>query len=123
MFKNVCSVQSCLFVQCWAGIILVQCRENLCNVGTTFEATSYYQKINQSEIKIAEKGCCSEKIHLPFSCTMSLRQHCTRILPVQCSPKSITTTLNKIFSCAMLSEASWTTLNNILPVQYSPKSI
>ena len=56
-------------------------------------------------------------------CLESLRQHCTRILPVECRPKSITTILNKIFSCAMLSEASWTTLNNILLVQYSTESI
>ena len=89
MFKNVCSVQSCLFVQCWAGIILVQCRENLCNVGTTFEATSYYQKINQSEIKIAEKGCCSEKIHLPFSCTIVY---------------GVLWASHRAFSCAMLSQ-------------------
>ena len=32
-----------------------------------------------------------------------LWQHCTRFLPVQCWPKRIKTTLNRIFSCAMLS--------------------
>ena len=64
--KKMCSVQSCLFVQCWPGIILVQCRGNLCNVSATFETTGYYQKINQSNIKIAEKGCCSENNTLSF---------------------------------------------------------
>ena len=50
-----CSVQSCLFVQCWSGIFLVQCRENLCNVGSAVAATNYYRKINRSKIKVAEK--------------------------------------------------------------------
>ena len=30
------------------------------NVGATFEATGYYQKINQSKTKIVKAGCCSE---------------------------------------------------------------
>ena len=30
-------------------------------------------------------------------CLEPLRQHCTRFLPVQCCPKSIKTTLNRIF--------------------------
>ena len=33
-----------------------------------------------------------------------LEQHCTRFLPVQCCPKRIKASLNKIFSCALLSE-------------------
>ena len=41
-------------------------------------------------------------------CLDPLGQHCTRILPVQCYPKSVKTTLNRNFSCAMLSGASWT---------------
>ena len=55
-----------MFVQCWPGIILVQCQENLCNVGVSFEATGYYQKINRSKIKIAEKVCCLENNTLTF---------------------------------------------------------
>ena len=39
-----------------------------------------------------------------------LGQYYTRILLLQCCPKSIKTTLNSIFSCAVLSQASWTTL-------------
>ena len=35
------------------------------------------------------------------------------IFPIQCSPKSIKTTLNWAFSCAMLPRASWTTLLKI----------
>ena len=44
-------------------------------------------------------------------CLASLGQHCTKFLPVQCCPKSIKTTLNRIFSCALLSSASWTTFH------------
>ena len=40
-------------------------------------------------------------------------QHCLGYLLVQCCPKNIKTTLNRIFSCAMLSGASRTTLNRI----------
>ena len=46
----------------------------------------------------------------PVQCLEPLGQYCTRILPVQCCPKRIKTTLNRFFSCAMLSGASWTTL-------------
>ena len=142
------SLQSCIFVQCCPRIILLQCRGNLCNVGATFEAAGYYQKINMSKIKIAKKGCCSETNTLSFflyiflstllgitqsfklcnvvptvlgqywtvifpvqCCLEPLEQHSTRILLVQCYPISIKTTLNSIFSCAMLSQASWTTLH------------
>ena len=42
---------------------------------------------------------------------------------MQCYPKSITTTLSRIFSCTMLSGASWTTLYKVLPVQCCPKSV
>ena len=40
-------------------------------------------------------------------------QHCLGYLLVQCCPKSIKTTLSKIFSCAMLSETSWVTLHKV----------
>ena len=49
-------------------------------------------------------------------CLHPLRQHCTRFLPVLCCPKSIKTTLIRIFSCAMLSGDSWTTFTKFLPV-------
>ena len=61
-----CSIQFCLSVQCWPGIIFAQCWGNLCNVGATFEATGYYEKINRSKIKVPEKGCCSENNTLTF---------------------------------------------------------
>ena len=53
-----CSVQSCIFVQCWPGIFLMQYRGNLCNVGTALAVTGYYKKKkkkNQCKMKIAEK--------------------------------------------------------------------
>ena len=60
------SVQYCLFVQCWPGSFLVQFREDLCHNNTAFAATSYYKKINQFGIKIAEKLCYSDGITLGF---------------------------------------------------------
>ena len=40
-------------------------------------------------------------------CLEALGQHYTWFLPIQCCPKSIKTTLNMIFSCAVLSGTSW----------------
>ena len=51
-------------------------------------------------------------------------QHCTRFLPVQCCPKSIKTTLNRIFSCALLSlEPQGQHCIGYLTVQCCPRSI
>ena len=44
-------------------------------------------------------------------------------LPVECCPKSIKTTLIRIFSCAMLSGAFWATLHKAFPVKFWPKII
>ena len=41
-----------------------------------------------------------------------------RFLPGKCCPKSIKTKLNRLFSCAMFSGASWTTLHNVLYLCY-----
>ena len=60
------SVQSCLFVQCWPGIFIVQCQGNFCNVGAAFAATGYHQKINWFKIKIAKGWCCTDVIALGF---------------------------------------------------------
>ena len=97
---------------CWPGIILVQCRGSLCNVVTTFGATGYYQKINRSKIKIAEKDVAQKTIHLPFSCRIfyGVPGYYTGHLAVKYCPSSIKTTLNSSFSSAMLSRATWTTL-------------
>ena len=43
-----------------------------------------------------------------------LRQHCRRFFPVQLCPKSIKTRFNKIFSDALSSSASRTTLHRVL---------
>ena len=64
---------------------------------------------------------CTE-LFPPQFCLESLG-HYTGFLAVQCCPKSIKTTLNRIFSRAMLSGASWTTLHSFFPVQCCPKSI
>ena len=99
-----CSIQSCLFVQCWPRTFLVQCRGNLFNVGTTFAATNYYQKIKWPKIKIAEKWCCLDDNTLGFLCNVVwgllgntaqgfylcnvvpwvLRQHATGFFHVEC---------------------------------------
>ena len=39
-------------------------------------------------------------------CPEPVGQHCTRFLPVPCCPKSIKTTLNRVFSCELLSGVS-----------------
>ena len=121
-------------------------------------AASYYWKINQSNIKIAEKWCevmpfewhyntldfflCSVVWSLldniaqgfylynfvprvlrqywtgffPVCCCLEPQgQHCTKVLKllVQCCPKRIKTTLNRIFSWAMLFGVSRTTLHRV----------
>ena len=71
----------------------------------------------------------------PVQCCLEpLRQHSTGFWPVQSCPKSIKTILNKIFSCALLSGVSGTTLHRVVicimlccivfwPAQCCPKSI
>ena len=72
-----CSIQSCLFVQGWPRIFLVQCQQNLSNVSVAFAATGYCQKINWSKIKIAKKWHYSD---WTFSCAfmsgVTEGQHC-----------------------------------------------
>ena len=171
LYDNDKAIIIIIFGQCLPGIFLAKCCRSLCNVGATYAATSYYQKIKQSRIKIAKRWCCSDNIALGFflcnvvcsllgniaqrfclfnvvprvlqqhwqkmfhvqCCLEPLGQHCTRFflaqccmetqkqycigyLLVQCCPKSFTTTLNKIFSCVMLSGASWQHWTRFLPV-------
>ena len=111
-----CSVQSCPFVQCWPGIFLVQCQEKLCSVSAPFAAPGYCQNINRFKIKIAEKWCYSDIAPGFFLCSVvwSLLDNIPQdFFLVQCCPKCITTILNRILPCAMLSGASWTTLHNV----------
>ena len=83
-----CSIQSCLFVQCCPWIFLVQSQESLYNVGTAFAATGYYQKINRSKTKIAEKWCYADDNALA----------CTILSGVSW------VTLHMVFTCVMLSQ-------------------
>ena len=54
----------------------------------------------------------------PVQCCLEpIGQHCTKFLPEQCFPKSIKTTLNRIFSCGKLSKVSRTTLHRVLHVR------
>ena len=48
-----------------------------------------------------------------YCCLKPQGQHCIRSWPVQRCPESIKTILNRIFSCALLSGASWTTLHKV----------
>ena len=48
----------------------MQFRGNLRNAGAAFAETSYYQKINRTKIKIAEKLCCSDYNALGFLCNI-----------------------------------------------------
>ena len=87
-----------------------------------FAGTSYYQKINQSKIKLLKSGQCTA--YFPVQCCVSLGQHCTRFSPMQCCPKRINTTLKRIFSSAMLSWTLRTVLHRHFPVQCCcPRSI
>ena len=62
---NICELRALYFsyvsynlvfsVQCWPGIFLVQYRGNLRIVAAAFAATDYYQQIDRSKIKIAQK--------------------------------------------------------------------
>ena len=55
------------------------------------------------------------KFFLVQCCVESQRQHCLGCsVLVQCCHKSVKTTLNRIFSCAMLSGTSWATLHKVL---------
>ena len=77
-----------------------------------FAGTSYYEKINQSKIKLLKSGQCPA--YFALQC-LSLGQHCTRFSPMQCCPKRINTTWKRIFSCSML---SWT-LRTVLHRHFS----
>ena len=95
-----CFIQSCLFVQCWPWIFLVQCWQNLNNVGVAFAATSYYQKI-------AKK--CPEQIlfSCDIFCPTSIK---TKLHGIPSWPKLSRvskTSLHKVFTCVMLSQENW----------------
>ena len=113
--KMFCFVQPCLFVQSGHRIFLVKCQGNLCNVGA---ATGYYQKINWSKIKFAKKWY-SDDIGLGFflcNVVWSLLGNIAQgfyLCNLQCCPKSINTSLNRIFSCSLSSWASNTILHKI----------
>ena len=65
---------------------------------------------------------CTE--FFPMQCCLKFqRQQCIGFWPVQYSLKNIKTTLKRIFSCALLSRASRTTLHWVFPVQYCSRSI
>ena len=49
-------------------------------------------------------------LNFPVEFFMESPEHYTGLLPVQCCPNCIKTTLNSFFSFAMLSRVSWTTL-------------
>ena len=105
-----CSVQSCLFVKFWPEIFLVQCRENLCNVGAAFAATGYYQNINRFKIKIAKKWCYSYDIALGFFLGNTAQGFCL----CNVVPRVLQNYWTGCFHVrAMLSGASWTTLHKV----------
>ena len=87
----------------------MQCQENLCNVDAIFAATAHYQKIYRFKIKIAVNDFVQTTLTRTFHVQCCLQM----FLPVQCSPKSIKTTLDRFFSFAMFSGASCTTLHKV----------
>ena len=54
---------------------------------------------------------------IPMQCQEPLEQHCTGFLPIKCCPIGIKTTLNSIFSYAILPGASRAALHKVSPVQ------
>ena len=98
------------------GSFLFNVREICAMLARHLKATGYYQKINQSKIKITEKGCYSENNTLTFSeeFLMESPGHYTGLLAVQCCSNSIKTTLSNAFSCAMLSQEYWNNIEKLL---------
>ena len=148
--KYQCSAQSCLFVQCWPGIFLQQCRLRLSTICVAFAATGIIKKLTGPKQKIPKRWpdivkttlywifllcivvlSLSRTIHcigfflcnivsevlrehckgfFPAKCCLyALGQHYIRFWPVQCYPKSIKTTLNRIF----LRSVAWSLKDNI----------
>ena len=96
---------------------------SLCNIGTAFAETSYYQKINRYKIKIVEKWCLPDDNTLGFCLCNIIWSLLDNITPsfYLCNA-SITKTLNTIFSFTMLSGATWTTLHKVFfPYNVVPK--
>ena len=56
-------------------------------------------------------------------CLEPLGQHCTRLLPAQCCPKSIKTTSNRIFPVQCCLEPPGQHCTSLLPVPCCPKRI
>ena len=107
---------SCLFVQCWPRIFLVECQENFCNVCAVFTATGYYQKLTRPKQKLPYSDLFRRHWLGFFSRAVSSGAFWAtlqRFLSVRYCPKSIKTTLNRSFPCAMFSGASWTTLHKV----------
>ena len=66
--------------------------------------------IDHSKLMLPRQKCTG----FPVQCCLeSLGWHCGRFLPVQYCPKSITTTLSRIFSCATLFGAFLTTIYEV----------
>ena len=104
----------------------MQCWGNLCNIGTAFAAASYYQKINRSKKnwqKMMFREQCTE--FFSVQCCLESLGHHTGFLPVQCCPKNIMTTLNKIFyvQCCLEPLGHHCTGFLPVPVQCCPKRI
>ena len=88
-------------------------RINSCAMSSRTSRTTHY--IGFFFCNVAP-GVLRKHCHRTFSGSMLsgaswLEQHCTRFLPLQCCPKGIKITLNKMFSFALLSGASRTTLH------------
>ena len=113
-----CSVQSCLFIQCWPCIFLEQCWGNLWNVSVAFAATSYQQRINW--FKYRRKVMLFRWQYSEFSSTVLSGVSCTlyRVFTCAILPQKyqdnieqdffldivVWSLLDKVFTCTMLSQ-------------------
>ena len=131
-------LQSCVFVQCWPRISLVQCQENLSNVGGI--CSNWLLSKNKNHWEVTR--CYSDDIRLDLllnllwhhwtvffltkCCLKPLRKYCIGFWSVQYCSRNIKTTLNRIvfnivwsrkgsitqgFSCAKLGHSPQTTLH------------
>ena len=115
-----CSGQSCLFVQCWSRVFLVQCQGNLCNA--VFAATSYYQKTNWSKMKIHAEVILLRRHWLGLFYVQCCLEPCGRHCKVFYLYNVVPRVLRQYWSEFFL-EPLGQHCTRLLPVQCCPESI
>ena len=109
VFTSQCNVVPRELRQHWKGFFLMQCclRASRTTLHKVFTCAVLFQEYLWQHWT----GCFLTECFLCNVVWSLLDNIAQGFITVPCCPKSIKTTLNKIFSCAMLSEASSTTLH------------